>query len=204
MQPDPVREGGAAGRGPDHLDLRRVVAGLHRAQGGACPRCAGLAGLVHRLGQHQVGDGVAQVTHLVDLAVDRLPLRGGRGGQARPAERVGGLPGGVDVADQSQAVDHRAGLEVLDRGPLGRGGRSESAGAQRESPAQVPDELVHLGEPGRVVQAALERVAEQLAERLTVAHAGQHLQRLAHPLGGQVDGEQPRLVGRGVGPVAAA
>ena len=66
---------------------------------------------------------------------------------------------------------------------IGTSGRTVRRGGwrERESLAQPEDQRVDLGEAVRVVQAALELIAEQRAERLAVADPLEHLQRAADP-----------------------
>jgi hypothetical protein len=151
--------------------------------------------LVGGLGDGEVGDRVVGLEQQVRLRGDRRGLRRVGGGQRVDAERVAlrhVAPG--QVADQGQAVDDVAGLELPDLVRFGAGRVRDLSGAQRERQPQRGDELVHLGLFVAVVQAALEPVAEQRAQRLALPHAVQNGQPDADPLGAQVHGKRPGVL----------
>ena len=95
---------------------------------------------------------------------------------------------------QPQPVDDVGGGEaLLDR----LAGVGELAAAQRRERAQDVDEAVELQPAaGLLVQAPLQAVAEQRAERLAAAHPVEQRQRVAHARARQVDVERPRCSGR--------
>ena len=102
------------------------------------------------------------------------------------------------MLDEREAVDHVARFDGLDRDAFRRSSRRlQPIGAERERLAQFVDELVHLGEAVAIVQAALELIAEQVAEALSGANALDHAERDADALGGEVDGQRlPVLLAR--------
>ena len=172
-----------------------------------------LHGLVHALGEREVGDRVADVGDAAHRAVDggglaRLcVLQPARSVALGDPERVVGVPGLADVVEQREPVDHVARLDLRDRlvvlellllllvarGLLGRraflvprhGRLLEPVRGEREELAQLVDEDVHLL-CGLVVQRPLELVAEQRAEALALLHPLDDVEREPHALRGEV------------------
>ena len=98
---------------------------------------------------------------------------------------------------QRQAVDHVAGFDRFDRHAFGRGGGLQAIGAERKRFSERVDELVHLRHPVPVVQATLELVAEQVAQRLPGANAFEQAHGGAHALRREVDRQRVvRVCGR--------
>ena len=205
LDPEPVGQRHAAAGRADHGRVgREALLGVRVERRGRAFGVAG-QGLVSALGHGQIGERVVQRQQAVDLGADRGQLvLGGVRRQALGAERVRRVGRAGHAADQFEAVDHVPGLDHLDRGAGRRLGLRQPAGPQRERATQRGDESVQLGLRPPVVQAALEPVTQQRAERLALPQAVQHRQRLPDPVGAEVHRERPRVLGCGVGQVAGA
>ncbi len=169
MEPDAMGEQRADRRCPDDLGLRWVVTGAVRRQRGRDTIEIALDSLVHPFRQGEIAEGIEDVEQRVHLGPDRKALRRARGRRIEIAtEGVVGMAGGANVLDEAEAVDDVPGLERLDRG-VALDGRRQLVGDQREPGANGEDELVDFGERVPVVQPALQLVAEEGAQALTVA-----------------------------------
>ena len=196
-----MRHRDTAARRGDELGLGRRAhsGGGVEALRGALVVAAGR--LVHALREQDVGDGVDVVVEPVEQCLDRRVLRCAEPGQVLVAERDRADP--VRVAEPQPVHDHRGryvgGGVARDRGVGGGGERVEAP--------QRRDVLVELGvarRAVRVVQVALEAAPEQLAERVTVAHAVEQGEGAPHPPGAEVDRDPLGVGGVGVGEVRAA
>ena len=202
LQSDPVRDREAAAGCLDHSRFGRKGAGS-AVDARPCTIVVAEQRLVHGLGEHHVRDGVVGVEQAGDLGVGGGRLRGRNCGQRR-AVGVCADAAPPHLGRERKPIDDVAGLDRLDGDAGVRACRREAIGDQGECLAQSEDEVVHLGEPVGVVQAALELVAEQCGERLAVAHAVEHRDGRADAARAEVDGESFGCLGRCVREVAAS
>ena len=200
-------QGGAAAQGFDHRRGGRQAllgVGVH---GRGRPLGVTLQRLVGALGHRQVGNRVQHVEQVGHFGGDRSRLvRCRRREFGVQAERVAVRDvAAADVPGQGQAVDHVTGLDLLDAHLAGIGSSvGDAPGAQRELPAQRADKTVHFGLVVPVVQAAFEPVAQQRAERLTLAQAIQDGTYHPDPGRAEVHRESAGVVWGAVSQVAGA
>ncbi len=182
----PLVDALAATRGGRHVEGVGWHAGpADHVGGGGGPGEVGAGQLLHRLGQPEVGQAVERADQRHHRSSDRGPAGVGVEprryvGHHRVHDRVETLH---RILGDPPAVDHLP--LARQTGILGRGDR------QRIATAQLEDGPVDLGARTRgVVQGALELVAEERPELLTVAHAVGQCERLAQPLRAEVDRER--------------
>ena len=120
-----------------------------------------------------------------------------RRGQVK-AERIVAIAARTQVLEELQTVDDVIGLDRLDRHAFRGARRSQLVRHQWEPLAQRVDEAIELQRRMSFVQAALQAIAEQRAERLTVTNAFDEPERDADAGGRKIDSERTRSLSRGI------
>ena len=176
-----MRQPGRRPRGAHDPDVGERLLLVERVERGGGSLWVAHDGLVHALGQQQVGDRIEQVVELHEQAI-QVEAVGGADRQRQPGEvgvRVGppGLKQGDPVhhVPRGDRLDARvavgSGAGVGDRGELSHG-----------------EDVLRERHPA-VSHAALEPVPEQRADGLAPAYALQQVQCAAYPRRAEVHGQ---------------